>query len=293
MKLNQTSILAFLVLARSLEGFTVPRTSTTSVRSHHDIHFVSKSKSLYQLYSSISDDKAKDAGQKETVDPLVQKGEENIIASFQDPTSSSKILTDPIPYSELTIGVMKETFPGENRVSITPDSVEMLVKAGFNVIVQAGAGEKASFSDAAYVEKGAIIYSGQDLMFANADIITKIRPPTDDEVPKLAGKTLISMISPSINTELYESLAANKCTTFALDCVPRMLSRAQAYDVLSSQANIAGYRAMIEAADNFPKFFAGQMTAAGKVVSILFSTLIYSCLTSELRTILIIVNSLF
>lgn len=102
-------------------------------------------------------------------------------------------------------------------------------------------------------------------IFADADIITKIRPPTDEEVPKLAGKTLISMIQPAINGDLYKALTEQKTNVFALDCVPRMLSRGQSYDILSSQANIAGYRAVIEAAEAFPRFFAGQMTAAGKV----------------------------
>ena len=126
------------------------------------------------------------------------------------------------------------------------------------------AGEKASFSDSDYVNAGAVIFQG-DQMVPQADIITKIRPPNDEETPKLAGKTLISMISPSINEELYSALTEQDTTVFALDRVPRMLSRAQTYDVLSSQANIAGYRSVIEAAELFPRFFAGQMTAAGKV----------------------------
>jgi len=95
--------------------------------------------------------------------------------------------------------------------------------------------------------------------------VTRIRPPSAEEIPKLKGKTLISMISPSINKDLYSQLTAQNTNVFALDCVPRMLSRAQSYDVLSSQANIAGYRSVIEAAELFPRFFAGQMTAAGKV----------------------------
>lgn len=103
------------------------------------------------------------------------------------------------------------------------------------------------------------------MIFDTADIITKIRPPTDEEVPKLAGKTLVGMISPAQNGELYKALTEQNTNVFALDCVPRMLSRAQTYDVLSSQANIAGYRSVIEAAEHFPRFFAGQMTAAGKV----------------------------
>eukprot|EP00536_Pseudo-nitzschia_multiseries_P018046 jgi/Psemu1/328717/estExt_fgenesh1_pg.C_20840002 len=171
----------------------------------------------------------------------------------------------PIPYSELTIGVIKETFKGENRVSQTPDSVSGLVKAGFTVIVESGAGDNASFSDSLYMDAGAVVLSDAEQVFQDADIITKIRPPSDDEVPRLQGKTLFSMIQPAINTELYESLTKQGTNIFALDCVPRMLSRGQSFDTLSSQANIAGYRAVIEAADAFPRFFAGQMTAAGKV----------------------------
>lgn len=132
------------------------------------------------------------------------------------------------------------------------------------IIAPTTAGEKASYSDAAYVAAGAIVVKG-DMIFDTADIITKIRPPSEDEVPRLAGKTLIGMISPAQNGELYKELTNQNTNVFALDCVPRMLSRAQTYDVLSSQANIAGYRSVIEAAEHFPRFFAGQMTAAGKV----------------------------
>jgi NAD(P) transhydrogenase len=139
-----------------------------------------------------------------------------------------------------------------------------LVKAGFTVIVETGAGESASFSDSAYVEAGALVLP-KSQVFQDADIITKVRPPNEEEVPKLARKTLISMIQPAINSELYKELTDQKTNVFALDCVPRMLSRGQSYDTLSSQANIAGYRAVIEAAQAFPRFFAGQMTAAGKV----------------------------
>ncbi len=126
------------------------------------------------------------------------------------------------------------------------------------------AGENASFSDAAYVNKGAIVLPGEQV-YVDSDIITKINTPDDDEIPKLAGKTLIGLISPSINVDVYDKLSNQNTNIFALDCVPRMLSRAQTYDVLSSQANIAGYRAVVEAAEEFPRFFAGQMTAAGKV----------------------------
>jgi NAD(P) transhydrogenase len=126
------------------------------------------------------------------------------------------------------------------------------------------AGIKAGFSDQAYVDVGAIVLSSEQV-YQDADILTKIRSPSDAEVPKLAGKTLIATIQPAINPELYQQLAKQKTNVFALDCVPRLLSRGQAFDTLSSQANIAGYRAVVEAAEEFPRFFAGQMTAAGKV----------------------------
>jgi len=105
------------------------------------------------------------------------------------------------------------------------------------------AGEFASFNDASYEKVGAVVLSKADQVFEAADIITKIRPPDEKEIPKFAGKTLISTIQPAINTELYQSLTEQNTNVFALDCVPRMLSRGQSYDILSSQANIAGYRA--------------------------------------------------
>lgn len=188
--------------------------------------------------------------------------DEQPAAKFLD--DASDLLGEGIPYSELTIGILKETFPGENRVSQTPDSVRSLVKEGLTVVVEAGAGEKASFSDSAYLEAGAVVLQKQQV-FSDAQIITKVRPPSDEEVPQLAGKTLISTIQPAINGDLYKTLTDQNTNVFALDCVPRMLSRGQTYDTLSSQANIAGYRAIIEAAEAFPRFFAGQMTAAGKV----------------------------
>jgi len=181
------------------------------------------------------------------------------------PAISGNLLGPAIPYSKLTVGVLKETFSGENRVSQSPDSAQKLVKAGLTVVVQSGAGEKASFPDSAYIDAGAFILPDEGQVIAKADIITKIRPPTVTETPKMAGKTLIGLISPGLNSDLYGALNSQKTTAFALDCVPRMLSRAQAFDVLSSQANIAGYRAVIEAAEEFSRFFAGQMTAAGKV----------------------------
>lgn len=112
---------------------------------------------------------------------------------------------------------------------------------------------------------GAIVLPSSLQVASQSDLLTKIRPPDNTELPYLANKTLIGMISPSINVDLYHALVQQHTNVLALDCVPRMLSRAQSYDVLSSQANIAGYRSVIEAANHFSRFFAGQMTAAGKV----------------------------
>ena len=206
------------------------------------------------LFSTVSDS-------KKGADTTTKKYDPSDDFTGQSP---SKILGDKVPYSDLTVGVLKESYPGENRVSIAPDSAKLLVKAGMSVVVETGAGEKASFSDAAYVSAGCVVLPREQI-YAQADIVTKIRPPDELEVPLLSKKTLVSMISPAINGDLYSELTKQETNVFALDCVPRMLSRAQTYDVLSSQANIAGYRAVIEAANNFPRFFAGQMTAAGKV----------------------------
>ncbi len=206
------------------------------------------------LFSTISDS-------KKGADTTTKKYDPSDDFTGQSP---SKILREKVPYSDLTVGVLKETFQGENRVSIAPDSAKMLVNAGMSVVVETGAGERASFSDAAYVSAGCVVLPREQI-YAQADIVTKIRPPDELEVPLLSKKTLVSMISPGINSDLYSELTKQETNVFALDCVPRMLSRAQTYDVLSSQANIAGYRAVIEAANNFPRFFAGQMTAAGKV----------------------------
>ena len=272
MKTHHAALLALLrVGPSSIHGFSTPSASSFALRSK--THDVATPRSFHVesvLYSAVSEGKSDSAEKDNSVNAssststsTSKQTDEDLIASFEQP-DTAKILTKAIPYSELTIGVSKETFKGENRVSLTPDNVETLVKAGFQVVIQSGAGVNASFSDAAYIEKGASVLLGEQF-FASSDIITKIRPPSEEEVPKLAGKTLIGMISPSINTDLYESLAEQNTNVFALDCVPRMLSRAQSYDVLSSQANIAGYRAVVEAAEEFPRFFAGQMTAAGKV----------------------------
>ncbi|HLX22964.1 MAG TPA: Re/Si-specific NAD(P)(+) transhydrogenase subunit alpha [Usitatibacter sp.] len=163
------------------------------------------------------------------------------------------------------IGVPKEAFPGEKRVATVPEVIPKLAKLGFSVIVQAGAGEEASLSDEAYAAAGATIVPDAASVWSKADIIFKVRAPGVEEVPLLReGQVLVSFIWPAQNPDLMKSLAARKVTVLAMDSVPRM-SRAQKMDALSSMANIAGYRAVIEAAHHFGRFFTGQITAAGKV----------------------------
>ena len=164
-----------------------------------------------------------------------------------------------------TIGVPREIFAGEKRVATVPEVVVKLIKLGFAVSVESGAGEAANVSDDAYRASGATIIEGAAKLWAAADIIFKVRAPTADEVALMReGTTLVSFIWPAQNPELLQKLAARKVTVMAMDSVPR-ISRAQKLDALSSMANIGGYRAVIEAAHHFGRFFTGQITAAGKV----------------------------
>ena len=163
------------------------------------------------------------------------------------------------------IGVPREIFPGEKRVATVPDVVEKLIKLGFTVTVQSGAGESATIGDDAYRAAGATIVPDAASLWSGADIIFKVRAPSRDEVSLVReGQTLVSFFWPAQNPELLQLLAAKKATVLAMDSVPRM-SRAQKLDALSSMANIGGYRAVIEAAHEFGRFFTGQITAAGKV----------------------------
>ncbi len=167
----------------------------------------------------------------------------------------------------MQIGIPKESVAGENRVAATPKSIEQLVKYGFNVIVEPNAGAAASFDDESYQAVGAVIGAKEDVW--QSDIVFKVNPPqfTDEcnEIELLCdGVTLVSFIWPGINPELLERLTQRNITVLAMDSVPR-ISRAQALDALSSMANIAGYRAVVEAAHQFGRFFTGQITAAGKV----------------------------
>jgi NAD(P) transhydrogenase subunit alpha len=166
----------------------------------------------------------------------------------------------------MLIGVPKETAPGEKRVATVPDVVEKLVKLGFAVAVESGAGDAANFADETYRAAGATVVPTAADIWARSDIVFKVRAPNPDEVALLReGATLISFIWPAQNPELMQQLAARKVTVLAIDCLPRQLSRAQKMDALTSMAGISGYRAVIEAANAFGRFFNGQITAAGKI----------------------------
>jgi NAD(P) transhydrogenase subunit alpha len=164
------------------------------------------------------------------------------------------------------IGVPREIFPGEKRVATVPEVVEKLIKLGFKVSVESGAGDLANFSDDTYRAAGAEIIEGAATLWAASDIVFKVRGPSSEEVGLLRqGGTLISFIWPAQNPELMQQLSARQATVLAIDALPRTLSRAQKMDALTSQAGVAGYRAVIEAANAFGRFFNGQITAAGKV----------------------------
>ena len=166
----------------------------------------------------------------------------------------------------LTIGIPRETFPGERRVATVPDVVEKLIKLGFEVSIETKAGETADFSDQDYKAAGASVSRTAAALYKKSDIVFKVRAPSEDEVKLLKeGTTLISFIWPAQNEDLMKALAAQKVTVLAIDSLPRQLSRAQKMDALTSMAGITGYRAVIEAANAFGRFMAGQITAAGKV----------------------------
>ncbi|MFC3087564.1 Re/Si-specific NAD(P)(+) transhydrogenase subunit alpha [Tabrizicola soli] len=165
----------------------------------------------------------------------------------------------------MKIGALTEVFPGENRVAMTPDSATQLAKLGHSSCIQSGAGVKAGFSDAAYAAAGVEVLPDAASVIAASDVVVKVRGPDAAELATLQdGQTLISFFWPAQNGELLEAAAKKNLTVVAMDMVPR-ISRAQKMDALSSMANIAGYRAVIEAGNNFGRFFTGQVTAAGKV----------------------------
>ena len=163
----------------------------------------------------------------------------------------------------MQIGVPGESRPGETRVAATPKTVEQIRGLGYEVVVESGAGRLASFADEAYAAAGATVVAAEEVW--TSDVIFKINAPNDDEIGRLRdGAILASLISPALQPDLVATLATRDVTVLAMDAVPR-ISRAQSLDVLSSMANIAGYRAVIEAAHEFGSLFTGQVTAAGKV----------------------------
>ena len=165
----------------------------------------------------------------------------------------------------MRIGVPREIYAGERRVATTPEVAAQLIKLGFDVAVESNAGAAAHFSDASYEAAGCSIAATADDIWTDSDIVLKVRGPEADEAAKLkSGQTLISFLWPAQNPELLQQLTERGVTAMAMDSVPR-ISRAQKVDALSSMANIAGYRAVVEAAQHFARFFTGQITAAGKV----------------------------
>ena len=164
----------------------------------------------------------------------------------------------------MRIGVPKELYAGEKRVATTPDVAAQLIKMGFEVAVETNAGADANYSNASYEAAGCSIASVEEI-WSDSDIVMKVRGPDDEEASRLkSGQTLISFLWPAQNPELLQKLTESGVTALAMDSVPR-ISRAQKMDALSSMANIAGYRAVVEAAQHFGRFFTGQITAAGKV----------------------------
>ena len=165
----------------------------------------------------------------------------------------------------MRIGVPKENYEGERRVATTPEVAAQLIKLGYDVSVESGAGAAASFSDDAYREAGCDVVATAADLWSQSDLVMKVRGPDNDEAARLrSDQTLISFLWPGQNPELLQTLTDSGATALAMDSVPR-ISRAQKMDALSSMANIAGYRAVVEAAQHFGRFFTGQITAAGKV----------------------------
>src|SRR5690625_5078607 len=161
------------------------------------------------------------------------------------------------------IGIPKETLKGETRVAATPKTVQQLIDLGFEVLIEQGAGTLASMDDEAYAQSGAQICSAQEVWAC--PVILKVNPPSSKEVDLISeGATLISFFWPANEAELIEQLQKKQVTVLAMDMVPR-ISRAKSMDALSSMANISGYRAVVEAASSFGRFFTGQITAAGQI----------------------------
>ena len=179
---------------------------------------------------------------------------------------SSNALESNAAHKPQRIGVPKEIFSGEKRVATVPDVVTKLIKLGFAVVVEQGAGDLADLPDSAYEQAGASIAPSAAALWGGSDIVFKVRAPTADEVELMhEGQTLIGFLWPAQNPDLMQQLAAKNVTALSIDALPRTLSRAQKMDALTSMAGVSGYRAVVEAAGAFGRFFNGQITAAGKV----------------------------
>ena len=163
----------------------------------------------------------------------------------------------------LVVGVPKESLEGENRVALVPSNVVKLKKAGASIWIEQNAGAASGYTDEQYQKAGATITSAEEVW--KAPLIAKVRPPTPIEASRVEDRAIMSIIQPRVNTDLMDQLIKQKSTVFSMDSLLRTLSRGQSFDVLSSQANVAGYRAVIEAAHHLQRPFAGQMTAAGKI----------------------------
>ena len=169
-------------------------------------------------------------------------------------------------HDSMKVGIVKELFPGERRVAATPETARRIIgKLGFEVVVESGAGDKASFPDIGYQDAGCEVLSDADQIWQQSDVVLKVRGPEPTEIQQLReSQTVIGFFAPAQNPELLSAIASKKANALSIDAVPR-ISRAQKLDALSSMANIAGYRAVVEAASLFGRFFTGQITAAGKV----------------------------
>ncbi len=165
----------------------------------------------------------------------------------------------------MRIGVPKETLPGEQRTALTPEAAAQFLKLGYTLAVESGAGNGSKFSDEQYKAAGVEIVNDCKTLWDTSDIVMKVRPPQDQEINLMhEGQVLAGFFWPAQNKELLEKCAAKKITVIAMDSIPR-ISRAQKCDALSSMANVSGYRAVVEAAEHFGRFFTGQITAAGKI----------------------------
>lgn len=181
-------------------------------------------------------------------------------------STTSTVVPPTVPFANLAVGVPTEIFEGERRVALTPANVALLLKKGYGkVLVQRGAGAHADFPDDAYKAAGATLLDSAQAVWSGADIVLKVRSPSLDEVELMKKKqTVISFLQPAQNKDLVDAIAKKGATSFAMDMIPR-ISRAQVFDALSSMANIAGYKAVLEASNNFGRFLTGQVTAAGKI----------------------------